>query len=99
MVNIYKYAFTFWHHPRIEPGTFQSQVVQSNHYSTTTPSSVAILHPWLSSGQVALSLVYVWFSFVLYTTYYTTKIYIKVTKCKIKLKFDTNNQRNLQKLS
>jgi len=26
MVNIYKHAFTFWHHPDIEPGTFRSQV-------------------------------------------------------------------------
>jgi len=34
MLNIYKHAFTFWHRPGIEPGTFQSQVGHSNHYST-----------------------------------------------------------------
>jgi len=34
VVNIYKHTLTFWHHPGIEPGTFQSQVRHSNHYST-----------------------------------------------------------------
>jgi len=35
MVSIYKHAFTFWHHPGIERGTFRSQVGHSDHYSTS----------------------------------------------------------------
>jgi len=34
VVNIYKHAFTYLHHPGIEPRTFRSQVKHSNHYST-----------------------------------------------------------------
>jgi len=43
VVNIYKHAFTFWHRPGIEPGTFRSQVGHSNHYSTTLNLCVNLL--------------------------------------------------------
>jgi len=33
VVNIYKHAFTCWHRPGIEPGTFWFQVGHSNHLS------------------------------------------------------------------
>jgi len=35
VVNIYTHAFTFWHRPGIEPGTFDPKLGHSDHYSTT----------------------------------------------------------------
>jgi len=56
VVNIYKHAFTFWHRPGIEPGTFRSQVGLPNHYSTAPTVANPVASVCLSvcvHGQLA----------------------------------------------
>jgi len=51
VVNIYKHAFTFWHRPGIEPGTFPSIVGHSSHYFTPSLVCVICVYGYVSTFQ------------------------------------------------
>jgi len=44
-------CFTFWLRPKIKPGTFRSQVGHSNHYSTASMNTVAMLSRHISPAS------------------------------------------------